>query len=156
MSTVVHVETQQPARSMWIWFAPVQAAVAFTILAIAAGGQVLRTWLLAALVWIMAMPLLVSLEAGLIAMMLFEPVRGVLRRAQYLFVDYSNSDPIHLLTPIVMLLAFILLLKNQRLDIFRQTRLAQPVSLLLLTCFILIFNPLHCVLLIALLGPMFF
>jgi len=58
----------------------VQAAAAFTVLAIAAGGQVLRAWLLMTVVWVMALPLLVSLEAGLIAMMFFEPVRGLLRR----------------------------------------------------------------------------
>ena len=81
MSSIVQIETRPPSRSMWIWFAPVQAAAAFTVLAVAAGGQVLRTWLLTALVWLMAMPLLVSLEAGLIAMMVFEPLRGVLRRA---------------------------------------------------------------------------
>ena len=140
---------------MWIWFVPAQAAVAFTVLAVTAGGQVLRTWLLTAVVWVMALPLLVSLEAGLIAMMLFEPLRGVIRRAQYLFVDYSNSDPIHLLTPIVTLLALILLLKNQRLEIFRQTRLAPAVSILLLIYFIQIFNPLQGGLFVGLSGALF-
>ena len=155
MSSIVYTQPGASRRSMWIWFAPVQAAVAFTILAIAAGGQFLRTWLLTALVWVMAMPLLVSLEAGLIAMMIFEPTRGLLRRAQYLLVDYSNSDPIHLLTPIVMLLAFMLLLRNQRLDIFRQTRLAPAVSLLLLTYFIQIFNPLQGGIFVGLSGALF-
>jgi len=155
MSSMVHAQRRSSPRSAWIWFAPVQAAVAFTILAVAAGGQVLRTWLLTALVWVMAMPLFVGLEAGLVAMMLFEPLRGLLRRAQYLFVDYSNSDPIHLLTPIVALLAFILILKNQRLDIFRQTRLAPAISLLLLIYFIQIFNPLQGGLFIGLSGALF-
>ena len=98
MSSIVNAQPRPLRRSVWIWFAPVQAAVAFTVLAIAAGGQVLRTWALTALVWLMAMPLFVSLEAGLVAMILFEPFRGVLRRAQYLFVDYTSEDPIHLLT----------------------------------------------------------
>src|SRR3989440_12739855 len=142
MSSVAYTQPSPARRTMWIWFPPVQAAVAFTILAVAAGGQVLRTWLLTALVWVMAMPLRVSLEAGLIAMMLFEPVGGGLRRVQFLFVDYSNSDPIHLLSLIVMLLAFILLLKNQRLDIFRQTRLAKAISLFFFICLIQIFVPL--------------
>jgi hypothetical protein len=138
-----------------LWLLPVQAASAFTVLAIASGGQILRTWVFGALTWAMALPLLVSLEAGLVAMMLFEPLRGVIRRAQYLFLDYSTSDPIHLLTPIVTLLAFILLLKNQRLDIFRQSRLAPAVSLLLLIYFIQIFNPLQGGLFIGLSGALF-
>jgi O-Antigen ligase len=159
MSSIVHAHLQpahRPARrSAWIWFVPVQAAAAFTVFAIASGGQMLRTWIFGALTWAMALPLLVSLEAGLVAMMLFEPLRGVIRRAQYLFLDYSTSDPIHLLTPIVTLLAFILLLKNQRLDIFRQSRLAPAVSLLLLIYFIQIFNPLQGGLFIGLSGALF-
>jgi hypothetical protein len=138
-----------------IWLAPVQAAVVFSVIAVTSGGQMLRTWILGAMVWVMALPVLVSLEAGLVGMMLFEPLRGVIRRAQYLFVDYSASDPIHLLTPIVALLAFSLLLKNQGLDIFRQSRLAPPVSLLLLIYFIQIFNPLQGGLFIGLSGALF-
>jgi hypothetical protein len=138
-----------------IWLGPVQAAVVFSVIAVTSGGQMLRTWILGAMVWVMALPVLVSLEAGLVGMMLFEPLRGVIRRAQYLFVDYSASDPIHLLTPIVALLAFSLLLKNQGLDIFRQSRLAPPVSLLLLIYFIQIFNPLQGGLFIGLAGALF-
>jgi hypothetical protein len=126
-----------------------------TAWAIAAGGQTLRAWVLSAMAWVMMLPLLVTLEAGLIAMMLFEPLRGVIRRGQYLFVDYSNTDPIHLLTPIVTLLAFMLLLKGQRLDIFRQSRLAPAVSLLLLIFFVQIFNPLQGGLFIGVSGALF-
>ena len=140
---------------MWIWFAPVQAAAAFTVLAVAAGGQFLRTWLLTALVWLMAMPLLVSLEAGLIAMMLFEPVRGVLRRAQYLFVDYAARDPIHILTPIVTLLAFVLLVRSRRLELFVATPLAGAVSILAIIYVLEIFNPLQGGLLVGLAGALF-
>src|SRR5438094_5068959 len=155
MSTAVHVETQQPSRSMWIWFAPVQAAVAFTVLAIAAGGQVLRMWLLTALVWLMAMPLLVSLEAGLVAMMFFEPVRGILRRAQYLFLDYSAQDPIHLLTPIVTLMAFVMLVRTRRLEMFVATPLAGAVSVLGAIYVLEILNPLQGSPLIGLAGALF-
>ncbi len=70
--------------------------------AVAAGGQVLRGLVLSGLAWLLALPLLVSLEAGLIAMMLFEPMRGFLRRAQYLFLTYSDNDPIHIITPVVI------------------------------------------------------
>jgi hypothetical protein len=140
---------------MWVWFVPVQAAVAFTIFAIAAGGQVLRTWLLSALVWLMAMPLFVGLEAGLIAMMLFEPIRGVARRAQYLFVDYAPQDPIHLLTPIVTFFALVLLLRSHRLEIFVSTPLAGVVSVLAAIYVLEIFNPLQGGLAIGLGGALF-
>ena len=155
MSSVVQIQSRPRPSSVLIWFAPVQAAIVFSVIAVTSGGQMLRTWILGALVWVMALPLLVSLEAGLVGMMLFEPLRGVIRRAQYLFLDYSASDPIHLLTPIVALLAFTLLLKNQGLDIFRQSRLAPSVSLLLLIYFIQIFNPLQGGLFIGLSGALF-
>ena len=147
--------SRAPRRSFWIWFAPVQAAAAFTILAIATGGQTLRAWLLTALVWLMAMPLLVSLEAGLVAMMLFEPLRGVLRRAQYVFVDYADQDPIHVLTPIVTLFAVVQLLRTQRLTIFFATPLAKTVSLLGLIYLVEIFNPLQGGLFVGLAGALF-
>jgi hypothetical protein len=155
MSAIVQVQPKQLQRSALVWLAPLQGGAVFTVLAIASGGQMLRIWVFGALTWAMALPLLVSLEAGLVAMMLFEPLRGVIRRAQYLFLDYSTNDPIHLLTPIVTLLAFILLLKNQRLNIFRQSRLAPAVSLLLLIYFIQIFNPLQGGLFIGLSGALF-
>ncbi|HYX30784.1 MAG TPA: O-antigen ligase family protein [Pyrinomonadaceae bacterium] len=140
---------------MWVWFVPLEAAAAFTVFAIAAGGQVLRTWLLSALVWLMTMPLFVGLEGGLIAMMLFEPVRGVARRAQYLFVDYSAQDPIHLLTPIVTLCALVLLLRSRRLEMFVATPLAGTVSILGALYFLEIFNPLQGSLLTGLGGALF-
>lgn len=155
MSSIVQLETRSPSRSMWIWFAPAQAAAAFTILAVAAGGQILRAWLLTAVVWLMAMPLLVNLEAGLIAMMLFEPVRGVLRRAQYLFVDYAAQDPIHVLTPIVTLLAFGVLIRARRLEMFVATSLAGAVSILGIIYVLEIFNPLQGGLFVGLSGTLF-
>src|SRR5947207_762014 len=122
MTSVAYAEVAPaPRRQNWVWFAPMPAAIAFTILAIGAGGQILRAWLLTALVWLMAMPLLVSLEAGLVAMMLFEPLRGVLRRAQYLFIDYADQDPIHILTPIVTLLALVQVMRSERLAMFFAT-----------------------------------
>jgi hypothetical protein len=155
VSAIVQIQPNHSQRSALLWLAPLQAAAAFTVLAIISGGQTLRAWLLGALVWVMALPLLVSLEAGLIAMMLFEPVRGLLRRAQYLLVDYTSQDPIHLLTPIVTLLAFALLLKSQRLAIFRASPLAGWVSLLGLIYFAQIFNPLQGGLVVGLAGAMF-
>ncbi len=155
MSSLVYSQPRPIRRSIWIWFAPVQAAAAFTVLAIAAGGQVLRAWLLTALVWLMAMPLLVSLEGGLIAMIVFEPLRGFLRRAQYLFVDYGDQDPIHILTPIVTLFALVQVLRSRRLAIFFATPVAKAVSILGLIYIVEIINPLQGGLFVGLAGALF-
>ena len=103
----------------------------------------------------MTLPLLVSLESTLVAMMLFEPLRGLLRRAQYLIVDYAGEDPIHLLTPLVTLMAFAMLLRSKRLNMFRATPLAGSVSVLGLIFALEIFNPLQGGLLTGLSGAMF-
>jgi len=99
--------------------------------------------------------LLLSLEAGLLAMLLFEPVRGFVRRAQYLFLPYTQTDPIHVLTPLVTLLAFAMLLHRQRLQILRATPLAGFVSLLGMIYFLQIFNPLQGGLSVGLSGALF-
>lgn len=155
MSATVYHQRLRPRKLSLIWLAPIQAASLLTIWAISAGGQVLRAWLLSALLWLLALPLLVSLETGLVAMMLFEPVRGLLRRAQYLFVDYAAQDPIHLLTPIVTLIGLTLLLRSQRLNILRATPLAGWVSLLALVYVVEIFNPLQGNLFVGLAGALF-
>ena len=155
MSSVIQVQTRPRQRSALIWLAPVQAGAVFTVIAATAGGQILRAWLLGGLFWLMALPLLVSLEAGLVAMVLFEPFRGLIRRAQYLLVDYASQDPIHLLTPIVTLFAFALLVRSRRLDIFHSTPLAAAVSFLGLIYLIEIFNPLQGSLLVGLGGALF-
>src|SRR2546426_10036510 len=99
MSANVYPEITVSRRSPLVWLAPIQAVCAFTVLAVIGGGQILRGWILGALFFLMAFPLMVSLEAGLLAMILFEPFRGVTRRLQYLIVDYAQFDPIHVLTP---------------------------------------------------------
>ena len=142
-------------RSLPLWLLPVQAASVFTLMAIGAGGQMLRTWFLAALTWLMALPLLVSLEAGLVAMMIFEPLRGIIRRGQYLFIDYSAEDPIHVLTPIVTIFALLALLRSHRLAILRASPMAVPVSLLALIYFVEVFNPLQGGIVVGLSGAMF-
>ncbi len=146
---------RRPRRSTLLWFLPLQAVAAFTVLAIASGGQMLRTWLLGALLWLMGLPLLVSLEAGLLAMIVFEPFRGLLRRAQYLFVEYGSEDPIHLLTPIVTIFALAALLRSKRLAIFRGLPLAGSVSILALIYVLEIFNPIQGGLLVGLAGALF-
>src|SRR4051812_20244554 len=135
--------------------APLQAASLFTVWAITAGGEILRSWLLAAMLCLMSLPLLLGLEGSLLAMMLFEPVRGILRRAQYLIVPYSTLDPIHLLTPIVTFAALVTLLRQQRLNILWATPLARSVSILALIFFLEIFNPLQGSLFVGLTGALF-
>ena len=142
-------------RSIPVWLLPAQVAALFTIVAITSGGQVLRGWALAAFAWLLALPLLVSLEAGLFAMMLFEPLRGIIRRAQYLFLEYSSQDPIHVITPIVTIFALISLLMARRLSIVRATPLAGWVSILALIYFVEIFNPLQGGLIVGFSGAMF-
>lgn len=154
MSAVVEVQ-KRPARSVWIWFAPVQAAALFTVFAIASGGQMLRNWILGALVSLMALPLLVGLEASLFAMMLFEPFRGIIRRAQYLFVTYTDQDPIHVLTPIVTILAFAVLLRKHRLHILWASPLAGWVTALSAIYLLEVLNPLQGGLMVGLAGAMF-
>ena len=155
MSSIVVRESPSPRRSPLLWVLPLTAVSAFTVWAITSGGQVLRTWLLGGLLWLLALPLLVSLEAGLIAMMIFEPFRGLLRRAQYLVVDYAATDPIHVVTPLITLLGVALVLRTHGLSIFRKTPLAGAISLLGLIFFVQIFNPLQGGLFIGLTGALF-
>ena len=155
MRSIAQEESLSPRRSPLLWVLPVTAVSVFTVWAITSGGQALRTWLLGGLLWLMALPLLVSLEAGLLAMMIFEPLRGLLRRAQYLVVDYTATDPIHVLTPLVTLLALALVLKTHGPGIFRKSPLAGAISLLGLIYFVQIFNPLQGDMFIGLTGALF-
>jgi hypothetical protein len=138
-----------------VWLIPVQALGAFTIWAVTSGGQAMRTWMMTALVWLMTVPLLVSVEASLVAMMVFEPLRGLLRRAQYLFLEYNSQDPIHVLTPIVTVFALAVLLRSKGLGIVWATPMARWVSLLALIYALQIFNPLQGGVVVGLSGAMF-
>lgn len=104
----------------------------------------------------MLVPLAVSLEAGLTAMILFEPFRGILRRLQYLIVPYSQSEPIHLITPVITFFAFILVLQRKKLTLFYATPLAATVSILTFICFLQIFNPLQGGLFVGFSGAMYY
>jgi len=126
-----------------IWPAVTLPFSALAVWAVNTGGEALRWLGLGSLAWALTLPLLLSLEAGLIGMMLFEPLRGFLRRAQYLFLPYTDTDPIHLVTPIVTFFAFAALLQKRRLAMFLETRQAKLVSLLALIYFLQIFNPLQ-------------
>lgn len=146
----------KPALSQrWRAFVPLSALSAFTSLAVVSGGQIFRGLLLGGALWLLALPLLYSLEAGLLAIMLFEPLRGFLRRAQFIFVEYTNTDPIHLITPLVTLLAFAILLWLRRGQLFRQTKLALPVTILAGVFLLQVFNPWQGALFVGMSGALF-
>ncbi len=123
--------------------------------AAATGGQVLRAFALSSIAMAVLLPLLISLEAGLLAMVIFEPFRGLLRRMQYLIVPYSSAEPIHLLTPLVALFAFLIVLNRHKLSVFVATPVAKAVSILALICTIQIFNPIQGGLFVGLSGGLF-
>ena len=143
-------------RSPLLWLIPTQIAAVFSAYAIMAGEQVLRFALLGGLLWAMLAPLLVSLEAGLTAILIFEPFHGFLRRAQYIFVPYTSNEPIHLVAPLVTLCAFLMVLFRHKLEIVRYTPLAVPVSMFAAICFAQIFNPLQGGLFIGFSGALFY
>ena len=142
-------------RQLKLWPLVTLPLSALAAWAVNAGGEALRWVGLGAVAWSLALPLLISLEAGLLGMMLFEPLRGFLRRAQYLFLPYSSTDPIHIVTPVITLLAFAMLLQRRKLSLFRATPLAGVVSILGLIYFLEIFNPLQGGVTVGLSGALF-
>jgi len=149
------IDVSTPRSPLKLWPVVTLPLSALAVWALNAGGEALRWLGLGALAWSLALPLLVSLEAGLLAMMLFEPLRGFLRRAQYLFLPYSQTDPIHIVTPLITLMAFAMLLQRRKLRIFRETPLAGLVSILGLIYFLEIFNPLQGSITVGLSGALF-
>ncbi len=155
MSSHVLIERSLPHGPVKLWPAVVLPLSGVVAWAINSGGEAFRWLYLGGLASAMALPLFVSLEAGLIAMMLFEPLRGFLRRAQYLVLPYAQTDPIHIVTPLVTMLALGMLLQRRRFAIFRETPLAGPVSILGLIYFLEVFNPLQGSLTVGLSGALF-
>lgn len=155
MSAIVQAKPIRPRKLALLWIAPLQAASLFTVWAIGNGGETLRAWILAAMLWLMSLPLLAGLEGTLVAMMVFEPLRGLIRRSQYLIVNYSNDDPIHVLTPLVTIMALAVVVKKERLSMLWRTPLAGWVSILGLIFFLEIFNPLQGSLYVGLTGALF-
>ncbi len=150
--------TQFVRLRQWRAFVPLTALSTLSAvisLGVVSGGQVLRGVMLGGAMWLLALPLLYSLETGLLAIMLFEPLRGFLRRAQFIFVEYTTTDPIHLITPLVTLLAFVILLWLRRMELFRQTAVSMPVTLLAVIFIFQVFNPWQGTLMIGLSGAMF-
>lgn len=155
MKTRVKSVAHPRIKSSFLWFAGLQGYAAAGAWAIVSGGQALRGFALSSVTLAMLVPLLISLEACLTAMIIFEPFRGLLRRLQYLIVPYSQNEPIHLLTPVVTIFAFLLLLNRHKLEMFFATPLAKLVSVMAAICFLQIFNPLQGGLYIGLTGGMF-
>ncbi len=144
-----------PRRSWLLWLGPLPALSAATALAVISGGNLLRGLLLSGALWLLSLPLLYSLEAGLFVIMLFEPLRGFLRRAQFIFVEFTTTDPIHLITPLVTILALAILLWLRRGQLFRQTKLSLPVTILAGVFLLQVFNPWQGSLMVGLSGAMF-
>ena len=156
MNSQVQTFRRVRLRFSFLWIGALQAITVLGVWATAAGGEMLRMFALGTITLSMLTALMVSLEAALTAMILFEPFRGLLRRAQYLIVPYSESEPIHLVTPIVSSFVFAVLLFRNKLEIFRATPLAFPTTCLAAICFLQIFNPLQGGLSVGFVGAMFY
>lgn len=144
------------AKNSILWIGVTQAAAIAGAWAIVSGGNFLRMFTLGSVTLALIVPLMLSLEAGLTALVIFEPLRGFLRRAQYLIVPYSQNEPIHLITPIVSALAILLVLAREKFRMFTRTPLAGAVSVLSLICVLQIFNPMQGTLYVGLTGAMFY
>lgn len=142
-------------KASYLGFIVLQFMATGAVWAASAGGQIMRAFAISSITLGVLLPLMISLEAGLLAMVIFEPFRGLLRRMQYLIVPYSSSEPIHLLTPVVALFAFLLVLNRHKLSIFAATPVAKAVSILALICAVQIFNPLQGGLYVGLSGGLF-
>jgi hypothetical protein len=156
MSSQILIERGKPYGPVKLWPMVTLPISALAVWAVNVGGEALRWVGLGTMAWSLAVPMLISLEAGLFAMMLFEPLRGFLRRAQYIFLPYTATDPIHLVTPAVTFLGLVLLLQRQRLKVFNATPLAWMVSILASIYFVQIFNPIQGGLSVGLSGALFY
>ena len=128
----------------------------FSAWAIFSGAQMMRAFALTSVALMMLVPLVISFQAGLTAMIIFEPFRGLLRRMQYLIVPYSQNEPIHLITPVITLFAMFIVLQRHKINIFIESPLAKTVTLLAAICFLQIFNPLQGSLFVGLTGALFY
>lgn len=155
MNEHAQLNPSRPLRALTLLLAPLSALSSVLAFAITSGGGILRGLMLGGALWLMALPVLFSLEAGMVAILLFEPLRGFLRRAQFIFVEYTTNDPIHLVTPLITVLAFTILLWQRRERLFIAPPLGIPVTLLGLAFGLQIFNPFQGGLFVGLSGAMF-
>ncbi len=149
-------QDQSRPLSAFLWIGLTQVYAFFSAWAIFSGGQMLRAFGLGSVTLAMIIPLLINFQAGLMALIIFEPFRGLLRRMQYLFVPYSQNEPIHLITPFVTFIAFVLVIQREKLQMFFETKTAKLVTFLAAICFLQIFNPLQGSLFIGLTGALFY
>ena len=166
MTSRVHLQRKHSAQlqkksskrksSSFLWLIPTQFMAVATAVGAVAGENLLRLSLLGGMLSTMLVPLLISLEAGLMAIMIFEPFRGFLRRAQYMLVSYSQTEPIHMLVPIATLCAFLIVLFRHKLETIRLTPLASWTTALAALCFVQVFNPLQGGLFIGFSGALFY
>lgn len=155
MSGLVGAPQPEKLRGRALWFLPLPAISSAVALAVVSGGNLLRSLLLTMAFWILSLPLLGSLEGGLLAIMLFEPMRGFFRRAQFIFTDFTPSDPIHLITPLVTILAFSVLIWIRRERMLIADPLGKPVAILGGIFFLQIFNPFQGSVYVGLSGALF-
>ena len=155
MNEHAQLNPSRSLRALALLLAPLSALSSVMAFAITSGGDILRGMMLGGALWLMALPVLFSLEAGMLAILLFEPLRGFLRRAQFIFVEYTTNDPIHLVTPLITILAFTILLWQRREKLFIAQPLGVPVTMLGLVFGLQIFNPFQGGLFVGLSGAMF-
>ena len=100
-----------------------------------------------------------SVRKGIMAILIFLPFMGFLRRVLYFVSPYAKYDPIHLITPILVLFIFV------GIPLFGRGRLSQAIRgnslakyvIALLGLFVLqIFNPLQGSLLVGLGGALYY
>ncbi|HEX8286909.1 MAG TPA: hypothetical protein VF556_02880 [Pyrinomonadaceae bacterium] len=158
MTSTVQLQKMRRAkkRPAFVWLIPTQLMALATAAGAAAGENLLRLVLLGGMLSTMLVPLMISLEAGLMAIMIFEPFRGFLRRAQYILVPYSQTEPIHMLVPIATICAFLIVLFRHKLEIIRLTPLAGWTTALAAICFVQMFNPLQGSLFVGFSGGLFY
>lgn len=155
-SAELNNQDQSRPISSFLWIGLTQVYAFFSAWAIFSGEQMLRAFALSSVALAMIVPLLINFQAGLMALLIFEPFRGLLRRMQYLFVPYSQNEPIHLITPLVTFIAFVLVIQRQKLQMFFESKTAKLVTFLAAICFLQIFNPLQGSLFIGLTGALFY
>lgn len=142
MQSAATIKNHRPLTNV-IWIVVTQVYAVLGAWAAFAGAQAARGFALVTVGLSMLVPLLLHLEWGLAALMVFEPLRGLLRRLQYLIVPYSDSEPIHLLSACVTLVAVMLVFRKLSLSMFLEHPLTKSVTLLGVICLVQMFNPLQ-------------
>ncbi len=155
MQSAATLKNSRPLTT-YIWFLVTQVYAFLGAWAAFAGTTAVRGFALATAGLMMLVPLLINLQWGLMAMVVFEPLRGFLRRLQYLIVPYSENEPIHLLTPIVTIVAFLFVFKRFSLGLLFDGPLTKAVTVLGAICVLQVLNPLQGGIAVGLSGALFY